>query len=454
MLRPEQKWFNFNGPNGNPIHLEQADLMQQEKPTNAAELADHLFRREAGKMVSVLTKTFGVENLDLAEDVVQESLLLALQTWPFEGIPDNPSGWLYRVAKNKAIDILRRNSHSVAVDVENTPSINNNPQVAARLDGDWWHEELIKDDLLRMMFVCCHPSIPEENQICLILKTLCGFSTAEIARAVLTSEDTISKRLYRTKEIFRQQTVAFVLPSAEELKSRTDAVLHSIYLLFNEGYNSTDSDDLIRTDLIEEALLLCEMLAENLLTQIPETFALMALLCFQSSRTDSRLTPEGEIVLLPNQDRSKWNSALIHRGNALMGRSAFGNSLSKYHLEAAIAFEHCTARSFEETDWKRILELYDGLLKIAPSPVAELNRTVAVMQVHGPEAALRSLDAITDKKKISKFYLFHGLRGEMFAHLKKPREAKSEFESALVLTRSLKEQALLRAKIEDLRLAQ
>ncbi len=402
-------------------------------------------------MVAVLTKIFGTENLETAEDVVQDTLLQAMQVWPFKGIPDNPSAWLFRAAKNKAIDIIRRNKHAIQFDFSDNERIllTSNYSFAATMD-DFWKEELVKDDVLRMMFACCHPEISEENQITLILKTLCGFSTAEVAKAFLTSEDTVSKRLYRTKEFFRRQKIKLVIPSANELKSRTEAVLKSIYLLFNEGYNSTHSEELIRKDLIDEAMRLCKLLAENAHTQQPETFALMALMCFHSSRSASRLTPEGEIILLPHQDRRKWNFQLIAEGNAYMDKAAWGDALSAYHLEAAIAFEHCAAESFDKTNWEKILEYYEWLGKISSSPITELNRAVAILQVHGASAALTALESRvfgTDKKKMETFYLYHSLLGEIYSRLNNPVEAKKRFETAIKLTQSETERKLLKEKI-------
>jgi len=415
---------------------------------NVGKLVDHLFRHEAGKMVSVLTGTFGTENLDLVEDVVQDALVKASQVWPVRGIPDDPSAWLYQAAKNGAIDLLRRGSRTVRLGAMEEAAGPEASMVEA-IDNVW-EEELVKDDMLRMMFVCCHPALPVESQITLILKTLCGFSTAEVARSFLAPEDTISKRLYRAKETFRRRKIAFALPSADELKSRTEAVLNSIYLLFNEGYNSSDERELIRSDLMEEALLLGRLLTENPITQVPETFALMALMCFQSSRTGGRLSPEGDIVLLEQQDRGRWDFRYIAAGSAYMERAASGDTMSAFHLEAAIAFEHCVAPSFDETNWRRILELYDWLDSVAPSPVARLNRTVAVMQLEGPEAALRALDEIPGRETLEKFYLYHSLRGEMLARLHAAAEARACFEAALRLTGSASERALLMKKIDKL----
>jgi RNA polymerase sigma factor (sigma-70 family) len=402
-------------------------------------------------MVSVLTKIFGTENLETAEDVVQQSFIDAINVWRLKGVPDNPAAWLYRVAKNKAIDIIRRNKHSVQYDFsDNERVLLKSEYTLANTMDKLWKEELINDDLLRMMFACCHPDLSEENQITLILKTLCGFSTAEIAKAFLTSEDTITKRLYRTKEFFRQHKIKPAIPSINDLRQRTAAVLNSIYLLFNEGYNSTHAEELIRTDLIEEAMLLCKLIIENKHTQLPEAFALMALMCFHAARVDSRLTAQGEIILLPDQDRTKWNHDLISLGNFYMDKAAFGNEISPYHLEAAIAYEHCSAGTFIATDWKRILELYNSLCQLNSSPIIQLNRAVAVMQVNGPAYAFEILQNSNVKKSLQTFYLYHSLLGEIYFRMNRSVEAKDCFEKARMLTRSSSEKKILEDKIAAL----
>ena len=412
------------------------------------QLTDHLFRNESKKMVSILTKIFGIENLETAEDVVQDTLLQAMNIWKLKGIPDNPSGWLFRVAKNKAIDIIRRNKHSVQFDFTDKEKILlTSEYTLTTAMENFWKEEFIKDDLLRMMFACCHPEISKENQITLILKTLCGFSTAEIAKAFLTNEETISKRIYRTKEFFRQHKIKLEIPSLNEINNRTDSVLNTIYLLFNEVYNSTNSEDLIRKDVIAEAMMLCKLLAENEHTQQPEVFALMALMCFHSSRSDSRLTTEGEIILLPMQDRKKWNAALIDEGNEYMNKAATGDAVSSYHIEAAIAYEHCSAKFFRDTNWKKILGYYEWLCRIAPSPINELNRTIAVMELYGATIALEQLETIKDKKKLESYYLYYSLFGEIHSRLNNLPAAKKYFETAIGLTHSDKEQKMLRNKI-------
>ena len=418
---------------------------------NLNKITDHLFRHHAGKMVAVLTKIFGTQNLDVAQDVVQDTLLLALEVWIDKGIPDNPTAWLYRVAKNKAIDIIRRNKHSLQFDFSDTEELFP-AQLASLLtaDEDIWEEELVKDDMLRMMFACCHPGISEYTRITLILKTLCGFSTAEIAKSFLTTEDTVSKRLYRGKEFFMDNKIKLTIPSVHKLKERVDAVLNAIYLLFNGGYNSSHSEQLIRTDLMEEAMRLCQLLTENSYTQYPETFALMALMCFHTSRSAGRLTTDGEIILLPHQDRTTWDRKLIALGNEYMNRAAFGPSISKYHLEAAIAFEHCIADSFDKTDWRRILEYYDGLCKTFPSPISELNRAVVILQVSGATAALRTVESIPDKKKLESFYIYHSLLGEIYTRLHEPHKAGKYFETAISLTPSETERKVLRSKLNAL----
>jgi len=402
-------------------------------------------------MVSVLTKIFGTENLETAEDVVQQTFLDAINIWKLKGIPDNPSAWLFRVAKNKAIDIIRRNKFSVQYDFNDNERklLTSEYSLAVTMDS-FFKEELVKDDMLLMMFACCHPGISEENQITLILKILCGFSTAEIAKAFLTSEDTVSKRLYRTKEFFREHKIKLEIPSVHELESRTGAVLNAIYLLFNEGYNSTNSNDLIREDLIEEAMMLCKLLTENKHTQLPEVYALMALMCFHTSRSNSRLTAEGEIILLKDQDRNKWDRQLIQRGYEFMDIASFGKYVTSYHVEAAIACEHCTAKSFEDTNWKRILEYYEWMCRFYPSPIKELNKVVAVMQVHGAAVALQAFEKIQDKKKLETFYIYHSIHGEIYLKLNQLSEAKIYFGKALQLTQSERERTTLKDKISKI----
>ena len=415
---------------------------------NIHNLTNQLFRQESGKLVSLLTKIFGTENLETAEDVVQQTFVKALNSWQQSGIPENPAGWLFRVAKNNAIDIIRKNRHSIQYDFSGDErSLLKSEYTLSSTMDNLWNEELINDDLLRMMFACCHPGISQENQITIILKSLCGFSTAEIAKAFITSEDTISKRLYRTKEFFRAHKVPFEIPSVDELKNRTRTVLSVIYLLFNEGYYSTNHEQLIRKDLIREALFLCKLLTENQHTHLPEVYALMALMCFHSARSESRVTEEGEIILLPHQDRSKWDRELIARGNEYMGKASFGTLVTSYHVEAAIAYEHCIARTYAETNWPLILDYYTWICIFYPSPVTELNKVVAVMQVNGPAAALQELENIKDKSRLESYYLYYSILGEIHMKLDNPAGAGKYFDKAIALAPSEMEKKMLREKM-------
>ncbi|MCW3105169.1 MAG: sigma-70 family polymerase sigma factor [Bacteroidetes bacterium] len=411
---------------------------------------NHLFRHQSGKMVAVLTRIFGMHNLELAEDVVQETLIAALEQWKIKGLPKNPEGWLFTVAKNKALNLIKKQKNQILFGNDETNILLSSGYTAEATFNQLADDDLIKDDQLRMMFACCYPDISEENQVTLILKTLCGFSTIEIAKAFLTSEDTISKRLYRTREFFRENKISLVIPNAEEIKSRTAAVLNAIYLLFNEGYNSTHSEELIRKDLIVEAVTLCKLLTENTNTRQPEVNALMALMCFHASRSESRISAEGEIILLADQDRTKWNTALIEEGILFFNNAALGDTITSFHLQAAVAFEHCTSPNFKETNWTTILSHYELLCKIQPSPITELNRTVAILQVHGPAKALKALNAIKEKDKLASYYLYYSTLGEIYHRLGDPGEAEKQFGIAMKLTLSEPEKRMLASKIKNL----
>jgi RNA polymerase sigma-70 factor (ECF subfamily) len=300
-----------------------------------------------------------------------------------------------------------------------------------------------------MMFACCHDEINPESQVTLILKTLCGFSSTEIAKAFVTSEDTVSKRLYRTKEFFREKKIKPEFPETSELQHRTSAVLKTVYLIFNEGYNSTHSDQLIRKDLLEQAIYLGSLLCNNEQTKSPETFAAMALMYFHAARIESRLSDEGEIILLADQDRSKWNKEWIDKGNAYMNMAAYGNSISSYHIEAAIAYEHCIAASFEQTNWLRILRYYDMLAEIHSDPVVMLNRMALIYKIYGPEHTLSEINNSDFRNEWEKNYLYHSLLGDVYSAGDK-QKARSSYEKSITLTKSEAEKRLLLRKIEQL----
>ncbi|AWW00699.1 RNA polymerase subunit sigma-24 [Arcticibacterium luteifluviistationis] len=392
-------------------------------------------------MVAVLTNIFGVANLELAEDVVQDTLIQALNTWKIKGVPDKPEAWLFRVAKNKAIDQIRKNKHSQSFDfTDNERQLLNSEYTINSSLENYWKEELIEDQQLKMMYICCSPEISPESQIALILKTLCGFSTPEIAKAFLTSEDTISKRLYRAKNFFREHKTKFELPEKEKLQERTSKVLNAIYLLFNEGYNSSSSKNLIRTDLIHNALMLGKLITDNKITVNYEGRALVALMCFHTAREDSRLSPEGNIILLEQQNRALWNKELINLGVQYLNRASAGESISSYHIEAAIAFQHCKALSFEETNWQDILKLYDLLYQSNKSPIVAFNRLVPFHQIHGAESTLKELDKI---KELDSYYLYHSFRAQLLKKMGDTKKAIGAYQIALKLTDSEAEQNMI-----------
>jgi RNA polymerase sigma-70 factor (ECF subfamily) len=410
-------------------------------------LADRIFRQEAGKLVAVLTRILGTQNLEIAEDAVQETLMQAMESWPAEGFPGNPPAWLFRVAKNKALDVLRRQRHTVRFDFSDGEGIllSSEYTLATTLDA-LWEERTIEDDMLGMMFACCHPGISPESQMAMVLKTLCGFTTAEIAQAFLTGEDTVSKRLYRAREFFRREKIRPALPADTELKDRLGVVLRSVYLLFNEGYLSTCHDHPIRKDLLGEALSLGRLLADNPHTADPRACALMALMCFHAARSAGRLTPEGDLVLLPDQDRRLWDARLIAEGCAWLDRSAAGETMTAYHLEAAIAYEHCRAPTFAATDWVRILHYYQWLCRIAPGPMAELNRIAVVLQAEGAIEALRELEGMSGQDGLRSMPLYHALLGEIHLGLGNREQAIAGYEAAANLTQSEAGRKVLREK--------
>lgn len=411
--------------------------------SNIQELTDHLFRHESGKMVAVLSRLLGLQNIETAQDIVQDTLLQAMSTWGYKSIPDNPSGWLYRVAKNKAIDYLRRKKKFEEI----------SPQYAYLLQSEYtlsptvnnlFLENEIHDSQLRMMFACCHPSIPEESQVALTLKTLCGLSVNEIAKAFLTNEETINKRIYRAKEKIKAENIELNVPQGTELQPRLDTVLKSLYLLFNEGYNSSHADQLIREDLCHEAMRLCYLLIEHPLTASPRTKALLSLQCFQSSRFNARLDDQGHIILLKYQDRSKWYRPLIQKGFDYLDEATEPFEVSSYHFEAAIASLHAAAPSFEKTDWKSIYNLYELLYKIQPGPIVAMNKAIASAYAVSKQHALEELWAI---KGLENYYLYHTSIGEIYFEMQNKKEAKKFYETALQLTTSQQQQQLLKDKI-------
>lgn len=408
------------------------------------QLADHLFRHESGKLVAILAGIHGPHRLQLAEDAVQESLIRALKTWPFSGIPENPAAWLLRTAKNLAIDQLRRERNLM----EKQPSII--AELAADGPRQNGGESGLHDDSLRLMFVCCHPALSQEIQCALALRTLCGFSPAEIAKAFLISEAAVSKRLTRARQRIRDLALPFAVPETSELPSRLDAVLRTIYLLFNEGYKASAGDRLVREDLCLEAVRLAELLAAHPATGTPRTHALLALMLLSAARLPARTDDAGNLLRLHEQDRGAWDTRMIARGIRHLGLSAGGDALGEYHLEAGIAACHSTAADEASTDWPRILALYDQLVARTTSPVAALNRAVAIARVHGPQAGLDAVDAIANRDSLESYHLYHAIRGSLAAELGLLPEALQELRTAERLTHVAAERDFIARRIREI----
>jgi RNA polymerase sigma factor (sigma-70 family) len=413
------------------------------------QVVEHCFRHESGKIISTLTRIFGIEHINRAEDVVQETLARALQTWPYYGIPQNPAAWITQVAKNLALDLIRREKifHNKEIEIArliDQDSANTTAENA--LIG----EKEITDDRLRMMFVCCHPVLPQEAHVALALKTLCGFSPGEIARAFLTSEAAIAKRLTRAKQKIRDARVPFEIPAAKELEQRLDGVLQTLYLLFNEGYKASTGDQLIREALCYEAIRLGGLLAEHPAGNRPGTHALLALMLLNGARLQARLDHDGNILRLKEQIRSSWDQAMIARGLFHMMRSMAGDEISEYHLQAGIAACHCAAKDYESTDWPQILSLYDRLVEMNDSPVIVLNRAVALANVHGPRAGIEAVQTIQNRQELNSYYLLYAVLGEFEADLNNKEAAGNYFRKSLELTTIKSEQIFMSKKLKQL----
>ncbi|MBI2497514.1 MAG: sigma factor, ECF subfamily protein [Opitutae bacterium] len=409
-------------------------------PARPAQLVEHFFRHETGRLHGTLVRLLGVHNLALAEDVAQEAMLRALRTWSMGGVPPNPSAWITRVALNLAKDALRHQRMSAA---KEPAIITHHEQTVATPAIAWEAAHEIRDDALRLMFVCCHPAVAPDAQVILALKVLCGFGTAEIARAFLSSEAAIGKQLTRTKQRIRDAGIAFELPEGEDLTPRLNGVLATLYLLFNEGYKASSGDRLLREELCREAIRLTSLLLAHPVGRTPRAHALLALLLLTAARFPSRLDEHGALLRLHDQDRSKWDRTLIERGLQHLGHAARGSDLSEYHLQAGIAAIHCTAADYASTDWAHILRHYDELYRLKPSPIVALNRAVAVAQLHGPQAGLAAVVAIPRRDLIESHYLLHAVTGELHWRLKDEPAAAASFRRALALAHVGPEQAYL-----------
>jgi RNA polymerase sigma factor (sigma-70 family) len=416
-----------------------------QQPPEVSGIVEHLFRHEGAKMVAILTRIFGIEHLNLAEDVVQEALVRALQTWPFYGIPKNPSAWIMRASRNLALDVVRRRKVFQNKQAEITRLMERDGDASGEAI---FSEDEISDDRLRLIFVCCHPAIPAEAQVALALKTLCGFSVEEIGHAFLTTDTAIAKRLTRAKQKIHQARIPFEIPSGRELEQRSDNVLQSLYLLFNEGYKASSGENLVREELCEEAIRLAELLVAHPAGNQPKTHALLALMLLNAARNPTRLDGAGNLLRLQQQDRTRWNKSMIARGMFHFAKSAAGNELSEYHLQAAIAACHCAAKDYESTDWQKILSLYDRLIELDQSPVVGLNRAVAIANIHGPKAGLEAVRRVRELSKLSSYYLLYAVLGEFEMKSGNRQAAAEQFRRSFELAETKSERAFLLKRLQ------
>jgi RNA polymerase sigma-70 factor (ECF subfamily) len=409
------------------------------------QLDEHLFRHQAGRLVAALTRLFGPHNLELAEDVVQEALCRALEVWNLRGVPENPSAWLMATAKNRAVDALRREctarmfAPAVARHIETA-------SVLLPIVDECFQPTAIRDEQLRMMFSCCDPRLSEDAQVALMLSILCGFSVGEIAQAFLANDDAIKKRITRAKKLLASSAQLFELDD-DDIAVRLDAVQRALYLLFNEGFHGACEESAVRADLCGDAMRLVALLLEHPAGSTPATRALLALMCLHAARMATRVDGAGDLQPLADQERSRWDRSLIAEGQRLLDEAATGNELSEYHVEAAIAWAHCSAPRVADTDWAAIVSLYDLLMKIRPSPVVALQRAIALAEQHGPRAGLDAIAAIADRDRLASYPFYEAALGELELRCGRAIVARDHFRSAMELARNPNERRFFEQRV-------
>jgi RNA polymerase sigma-70 factor (ECF subfamily) len=417
--------------------------------TNVSGLLEHLFRRQSAQIVAALTRAIGARHLALVEEAVQDALVTALQQWPYRGVPDDPAGWLFHVARNRALDRLR---HQKIVD-DKIPAVR--AIVESRAGGApdpvlASEPPPVDDDQLAMMFLTCHPALPREARVALTLKIVGGFSVGEIARAFLVQESAVAQRLVRAKRLLRESDLPFGPPAPADLAERLDSVLEAVYLMFNEGYAATAGDALVREDISAEAIRLAALLTSHPVTAVPRVWALLALLLLHAARFPSRCGSEGELYLLRDQDRSRWDRALISEGLRALDHAAAGDDISAYHLEAEIAACHVIALDWADTDWPRILQCYDQLVELTGSPIVALNRAIAVAHVGGVRAAIADVEALGSPAALKDYHLRPAVLAELWREAGDVDRATRYYREALALTVTGPERRFLTARLDAL----
>jgi RNA polymerase sigma-70 factor (ECF subfamily) len=411
------------------------------EPEQFSRTIETLYRSESGRVLATLVRLLG--DLDLAEEAMHEAFAVALESWPQNGIPDNPRPWLISTARFKAIDAMRRRARFDGAQRDLVA------HMESRVNDASLEDEEIEDDRLRLIFTCCHPALPPEGQVALTLREICGLTTEEIARAFLVTAATLAQRIVRAKAKIREASIQYEVPAPQELPERLDAVLQVVYLVFNEGYSAAAGAEVTRVELTGEAIRLGRLLTE--LQPEPEVIGLLALMLLQESRRAARSSPTGELILLENQDRLLWNREQIAEGVALVEKALSSRRFGAYTLQAAIAAVHAKAESTAATDWRQIVALYNQLVRIQPSPVVHLNRAVAIAMRDGPEAGLAHIDAVLERGELANYYLAHSARAEMYRRLGRTAEARASYEKALALTQQEPERQFLQERIRQLK---
>lgn len=397
-------------------------------------------------MVAVLTRLFGLHNLALAEDVVQDAFCRALEVWKLRGVPDNPSAWLMKTAKNRALDVLRR-ERTARTFAPDLGRLLHTEWTVANAVEEVFDATGIPDDRLRMMFSCCHPRLAEAAQTMLVLQLVAGFGAREIAQAFVSTHAAVEKRLTRAKKTLAESSALFDIADAADFAQRLPAVQRALYLIFSEGYHGASAEAVVRSDLCREAIRLARLLAEHPLGDTPSTRALCASMYLNGARLAARLDASGALNPLYEQDRSQWNRAMIAAGREWLERSATGTAVSRYHVEAAIASEHASAHSFEATDWRQIVSLYDTLMRIAPSPIVALNRAIAVAQLEGPRRGLEAIAAIGDRERLERYPFYHAALGELEHRRGRSDVAREHFTRAGALARNHAEHRFFEGRV-------